>query len=294
MSNDHINEAALPQPGLLSRFSAAAGLALQWRLLLLWLAALALPVLLLSLPLLISLKGSLEFSLLGAHLLDPLDLPVLIELLMGLGQRGYSPAAALPAVIVLFLLLPWLSGLVIAAARSPAPLGFGALLRGGLGEYGRMARLCLWALIPLGLAAGVAAGLLHISKEQALKFTLESDADHLGQAMLAISALVFLLAHATLDAARAQLAVEPQRRSVVRAWWRASKDLARRPSRLVLYLMLTVAGLLLAAVLAWARIQVAPVSALSFVLALLLGQVLVLCLSWMRCARLFALIAAAR
>jgi len=80
----------------------------------------------------------------------------------------------------------------------------------------------------------------------------------------------------------------------VRAWWRASKDLARRPSRLVLYLMLTVAGLLLAAVLAWARIQVAPVSALSFVLALLLGQVLVLCLSWMRCARLFALIAAAR
>jgi len=286
--------APAPKPGVLALFATASRLALQWRLLLLWLLAMALPLLLLSLPLLIALKGGVESSLLASKLLDPLDLPVLVELLSGLSQRGYSPAAALPALIVLALLLPWLSGLVIAAARSPVRLGFGELLRGGLVVYGRMARLWLWALLPLGIAAGVTAGLLHYSQEQALKDVLESDAERRTQIMLAVGGVLFALALASVDAARALLALEPQRRSVVLAWWRASKDLLRQPRRIVLYLLFTALGLLLAALLGVLRLQVQPVGAGSLLLALLLGQALVLALSWMRCARLFALVEAAR
>lgn len=287
--------ATAPRAGSLpAQFGSAARQALQWRLLALWLAALALPLLLASLPLWIALDAALGHALLGAQLTESFDPTVLIELLTGLGQRGYTPAAGLPALLVLCLLLPWLGGLVIVAARSRRPLGFGALLHGGLREYGRMARLWLWALVPLGLAAAAMAGLLHLAKEQALELTLEADAARLGRGALALGTLLLLLAHASLDAARAQLALEPQCRSVLRAWWRASKDMARHPGRIVLYLLVTAAGLLLAALLGWARIQLPAVNGLSFALALLLGQALVLALAWMRCARLFALVAAAR
>ena len=274
--------------------SAAARHALQWRLLLLWLLALALPLVLASLPLWVALAGVLDHAVLGKHLVEGFELPVFVEAMRMLPERGYSPTSGMGAVIVFVLLLPWLTGIVFTGARTSAPQGFAALLKGGLTEYWRMARLWLWALVPLGLAAGAGAGLLHLAKEQALTMTLEADADHLTQATIAISALLFLLAHASIDAARAQLVLEPRRRSVVLAWWRATRELVRRPSRIFLYLLATAAGLLLAALLGWLRIQVLPVTTLGFVAALLLGQALVLVLAWMRCTRLFALVAAAR
>jgi hypothetical protein len=76
----------------------------------------------------------------------------------------------------------------------------------------------------------------------------------------------------------------------VRAWWRATRLLLRRPGRILLYLAITAAGLVIAALLGWLRVQWPPVSTLSFSVDLLLGQALVLALAWMRCARLFALI----
>lgn len=294
MSTDTPSRPTRPLLAWMARLlSEAAGRALQWRLLLLWLLALALPLLLASLPLWVALAGLLDHAVLGQRLVEDFELPVLIEaMMMMLRERGYLPASGLGAVLVFVLLLPWLTGIVLVAARSSARLGFAALLHGGLTEYGRMARLWLWALIPLGLAAAAGAGLLHLAKEHALKLTLEADADHLKQAAVALSTLLFLLAHATVDAARAQLVLEPRRRSVVLAWWRATRLLARRPGRVLLYLLATAAGLLLAALLGWLRIQVPPVTVLGFVLALLLGQALVLALAWMRCTRLFALVAA--
>ena len=293
MSTDTQSRPTRPLLAWMARLlSEAAGRALQWRLLLLWLLALALPLLLASLPLWVALAGLLDHAVLGQRLVEDFELSVLIEAMMMLRERGYLPASGLGAVLVFVLLLPWLTGIALTAARSSARLGFAALLHGGLTEYGRMARLWLWALIPLGLAAAAGAGLLHLAKEHALKLTLEADADHLKQATVALSALLFLLAHATVDAARAQLVLEPRRRSVVLAWWRATRLLVRRPGRVLLYLLATAAGLLLAALLGWLRIQVPPVTVLGFVLALLLGQALVLALAWMRCTRLFALVAA--
>lgn len=280
--------------GLRAHALLGARQALQWRLLLLWLAALALPVLLAGLPLWLLLAGLLDRSLLGAQLLKGLDLTVLIETIGLLRTAGSTPPLLLGPVVVFLLLLPWLTGLAMAAARAPQPLGFGALFKGALGEYPRMARLWLWALLPLGLALGIGNALMHAVGEQVLKLTLESDAEWLGRAGLTVSALLLLLAHATVDAARAQLVIEPRRRSVVLAWWRATKTLVRRPGRIALYLLLTAFGVLAAALLGVLRVQVQPVSGLSFIAALLLGQLLVLVLAWMRCARLMALVAAGR
>lgn len=280
--------------GLAQHAATAARHALQWRLLLLWLLALALPLVLASLPLWMALAGVLDHAVQGKQLVEGFELPVFAETLRMLTERGYSPASGLGAVIVFVLLLPWLTGIVFTAARTSAAQGFAALLKGGLTEYWRMARLWLWALVPLGLAAGAGAGMLHLAKEQALTMTLEADADHLTHVTIAIGALLFLLAHASIDAARAQLVLEPRRRSVVLAWWRATRLLLLRPGRILLYLLVTAAGLLLAALLGLLRIQVLPVTTLGFVAALLLGQALVLVLAWMRCTRLFALVAAAR
>ncbi len=278
-------------------FTASARRALQWRLLLLWLLAMALPLVLAVLPLWATLSRLLDHSLLRTQLLAPLDAAALVDTLMTLPDAHYTPASALGGLIVFVLLLPVLSGLAMTAARAPAAApvpGFAELLQGALREYGRMARLWLWALLPLGIALGIGGALNHAAGEQAQTMILQSDARWLGRGALAVSALLLLLAHATVDAARAQLVLEPRRRSVVAAWWRGTKRLLRRPRGLVLYALVTAAGLLLAALLGFARLYVAPVDLLSFVLALLLGQALVAVLAWMRCARLFALVEAQR
>lgn len=282
------------QSGLWANFRTAAGQALQWRLLLLWLLALALPTLLITLPLWMALGGALNHSMLADKLVEGFDPAVFVELIGNLGQRGYSTNSGLAGLVLLALLLPWLSGTLIAVARSTVVLGFGGILQGGLREYGRMARLWLWAVLPLGVALALGGALTDAAKEHGQTLVLESDAEWLARGALAVSALLFLLAHATLDAARARLALEPQRRSVLKAWWLASKELLRRPGRILLYVGITLLGLALASVVGLARVQVAPVGAVSFVAALLLAQAIALALVWMRCTRMLALVAAGR
>jgi len=283
-----------PSTGLWANFRTAARQALQWRLLLLWLLALALPALLATLPLWMALGGALDHSMLADKLVDGFDPAVFVELISNLGPRGYSANSGLAGLVLLALLLPWLSGTLIAVARSPVVLGLVGLLQGGLREYGRMARLWLWALLPLGLALLVGGALLDAAKEHGQTLVLESDAEWLSRGALAVGTLLFLLAHATLDAARARLALEPQRRSVLKAWWLASQALVRRPGRILLYAGITLLGLALAAVIGLVRVQLAPVGAFSLVLALVLAQLLALALVWMRCTRMLALVAAGR
>ena len=225
----------------------------------------------------------LDHSLLGPQQVDGFEPAVFIEVLMGLAQRGPAATSGTSAVLM-FLLLPWLTGIAMTAARSSQRLGFGALLKGGLSDYGPMPRLWLWAVVPLGLAGAVGAGVLYRVKQQGLTMTLEVDAVHLRQAALALSALLWLLALATVDAARAQWVIEPRRRSVILVWWRGARLLPRRPACILMYLLLTGFGLAVAAGLGWLRIQSPPVSGLGFALALLLGQALTGVLGWMRCA----------
>lgn len=283
-----------PVSDLRGQLRSGARLASQWRLLLLWLLALALPWLLALLPLWRALAAQLDQSLAARVLVERFELPVLAEALMSLGQNGFGASALFSSVLLLALLLPWLSGSLIAVVRAPLPLGFQALLQGGLREYGRMSRLWLWALCLLGAVAAMGGGLMHWLGEKTALMQLETEADRWSRAVLLFTGLLFLLVHASLDAARARLALEPQRRSVLKAWRLATRDLWRQPRRLLGYLLITALGLLAAVLIGLLRAQLAPVGAGSQLLALALGQFLVLALVWMRCARVFALAAAGR
>jgi hypothetical protein len=124
---------------------------------------------------------------------------------------------------------------------------------------------------------------------------LETDAEHASHIAMIVAAAAFALMHATVDAGRALLANERRRRSAIVAWWGGVKVLVRRPfSLLGVYVAITGAGLLLAGLLALARLQVPALGAGGTIAAVLLTQLAVLVLGWMRCARLFALMALTR
>jgi hypothetical protein len=124
---------------------------------------------------------------------------------------------------------------------------------------------------------------------------LESDANHVMHIAMALAALAFALMHATIDAGRALLANERRRRSAIVAWWGGVKLLVRRPfSMLGVYVAITGVGLLLAGLLALARLQVPALGTGGTMGAVLLTQLAVLVLGWMRSARLFAMMALTR
>ena len=122
-----------------------------------------------------------------------------------------------------------------------------------------------------------------------------SDASLAMTAAQVLAALLFLVVHATLDQGRAVLALDRRRTSAVKAWFAGLRVLARRPLAVMgTYLGVTILGLVLAALLAVARINTPPLGVAGFIGALLLTQLAVAVLAWMRCARLFALMEVAR
>jgi len=270
----------------------ASRAALQWRLLLLWAGLLLIPTILAVIPLWRTLSASLDQAVHAAALAHKLDMMTLADLVANTGRNGAAISQAAIAGIVLTLLLsPLLSGLVVTAARAPAPLGFGPLLTGAFSEYGRMLRMLLWSIVPLGVALAIGAGALKLADKHAAKAILEADADLVRHLALLATGLLFLLACATLDAGRAALAVDRRRTSAVKAWWRGLGMLRRRPlACLAIYLVITLLGLALYALLGVARLNLAAPGPLAIVAGLLATQLAALVLAWMRSARLFALI----
>ena len=99
-----------------------------------------------------------------------------------------------------------------------------------------------------------------------------------------------LLAHLSLEGARAFLVVRPKDGGALRAWWRAVKLMLRRPlATLAVYLGVLVVGLLVAALIAIVRVRVAPIGWTWVIVAALLTQLTVVALAWGRLARLRAL-----
>lgn len=270
----------------------ASRAALQWRLLMLWAGLLLIPTILAVIPLWRTLSASLDQAVHAAALAHKLDLMTLADLVANAGRNGAAISqAAITGIVLALLLSPLLSGLVVTAARAPAPPGFGPLLTGAFGEYGRMLRMLLWSIVPLGLALAIGAGALKLADKHAAKAILEADADLARHLALLLTGLLFLLACATLDAGRAALAVDRRRTSAVKAWWRGLGMLRRRPlACLAIYLVITLLGLALYALLGVARLNLAAPGPLAIVAGLLVTQLAALVLAWMRSARLFALI----
>jgi hypothetical protein len=275
-----------------SLLARAGRAALQWRLLLLWAGCLLVPAALMALPLFRMLAGSFDHSVHAAALAQEVDLTTVADLMANYGRSGAAfPLAAAEALILTLLLSPLLSGMAMSAARAARPQGFGALIAGGMQEYPRMARMLLVALIPLGLAAGLGAIAMAAASRYGARTTLQSNAETANMAAMLVAFLIFALAHSTLDAGRAALALDRRRRSAAAAWWEGFRLVNRRPLvTLAVYLPITLAGLVLAALLSVARIHLPPVGAAGFLGAFLLTQLIVIVFAWMRIARLFAMV----
>ena len=274
----------------------AARAAFQWRLLLSWMLLMLIPTAIVALPVWQTLSASLDHSVHAAALAQQLDMTVVADLL---GAHGKSAAAftnaALVALAVTLLLSPLLSGMAITAARADQVPGFRTLAAGALAEYPRMLRMLLWAAVPLGIAVALGASAREAAGMQAATAVQESDVRLASALATAVTLLLFVLAHATVDAGRAALAIERRRTSAIKAWWSGCRILGKRPfATLGLYGLISLAGLGLAALLAIARLNVPGGGAAALVGALQQTQVIVAVLAWMRSARLFALIALAR
>jgi hypothetical protein len=271
--------------------------ALQWRLMLWWALLLLLPTLAASLPVWSMLGANLDHSVHAAQLAERLDMLAIADLAGSVRER-FMPAiggGGMVAVALTLLLSPLLAGMSIHAARAAKRPGFIDLLAGGAQEYARMFRMMVWSVIPLALAGILAGAAFKIAGKTAESAILESDAEQASRLALIAAVVVFALVHATIDAGRALLANERRRRSAIVAWWGGVRLMLRRPLTLLgVYVVVTGLGLLLAALLALARLHVPALGAGGTIGAVLLTQLVVLVLGWMRSARLFAMMALVR
>jgi hypothetical protein len=270
----------------------AAGAALQWRLVLLWTIVLLIPTAVSTLPVWQLLSTSFNHSVHAAALATSLDLNAISDLTVANWRSGTGIGNGnLLALFFTLLLSPLLAGMTIHAARAPARPGFGALIIGGMQEYARLLRMLVWAVVPLGIVGAIAAGIFAAAHGYGEKAVLESEAGNAQLLATLVVALLFAIADASLDAGRAVLAGDRRRRSAVKAWWSGFKLLLRRPiATLGTYLVITIAGLAIAALLAVARLNVAPLGFGGWLGAFLLTQLAVIALGWMRGARLFAML----
>ena len=270
----------------------AISVALQWRLLLLWIGATLVPTAMLAWPFWATLAGQLDQSMYAVQWAKQLDAVVIGDLSsklmdnhVALIQAGFS------ALLLTLLLSPLLNGAIVAAARAKEPLGWVPLLQKGLKDYGRMARMWVWALVLMGAAGAASSGLFHLVGKYAKKAILESDVTLASRAALIVTALVMLLIHLSVDAGRAQLAIYPGRTSAVKAWWRACKMVkARFWGTLGFYVGFTLAGVVLAIAVTALRVALPQLGAFWFILGVVLAELAVLTIAWMRITRLVALV----
>jgi hypothetical protein len=293
----------LTPPSLAPRAAAPHGIlyavraSLQWRLLLWWAVLLLLPTVVAALPVWGMLSASLDHSAYSARLAERLDMIAYADLLHA-ARDQYAPALGAGSVVALVLTLllsPLLAGMALAAARAPQPLSSGTLLTAGAQFYPRMARMLAWSVVPLGVAGLVGSWAHRLASQVAETALLETDAERAAHLATLAAVVLLLLAHATVDIGRAMLAADRRRTSVIGAWWRGCGQLARRPLALLgTYLGITAAGLVVAALLAFARVHVPALGTVGTAGAVVLAQLVVLVLGWMRMARLFALTALLR
>lgn len=291
MSN---HTSAKPRGGL-SALMAALAAGLRWRVLLWWSIALAVPALIALLPIWAGLQSQFAYSPKSAEIAGMGDLPMMIEGLRGMSDqfKGIT-LAGLVATVITLLLSPWLTGMVVASIRARRSLGMGELAHGGLSEYGRMFRMLLWSIIPMGVAIGVGAAVFFALDKQADGAILASEAERAANIGMGVLAVLALFAHATVEAGRGWMAADVGLRSVIRAWWRGLKLVLRRPlASLIVYLGTAIVGYGLALVFVWLRTKTGGAGMGGFVLGVIVTQLLVAMLAYARIARLhgFAVLA---
>ena len=280
----------------LPKFGAALCAGLRWRLLLLWVLVTSISTACLALPIGQLLAQQLDHSIHAAEWAQRIRVLMIFDL--GTALQSDLPAisgSAEMAALLLFILIPFLNGAFVASAQAAAPIRLGELIREALRQYGPMFRMMFMALLPLAIAGVVEWATMKGVKHYGDHAILASDVNHLKWAAIAVSAIVFAWANASLDAARASLALNPGKRSAIKAWWRGLKLVVRHPLRsLVMYVVITALAAVVLAVLGKLRLQMSATTLWGFLFALLVTQVLVAVTAWMHFARQFAMLELSR
>jgi hypothetical protein len=271
--------------------AASRGLA-NWRLGVLWMIATLIPTAIVALPVGRVLSEALDHSMFALEWAKQLNLTVILELVSNSAEAVPTLAgAAIVSALVTMLLWPFLTAMIVTISAEAPPLGFIALLQGGVRAYGRMLRMLLWSLVPFGIAGAIGGVAMRVAKKMGETAVLQSSADHAHTAATVLLIALLVVAHLTIEAGRAQLALDSARRSAVKAWWRGVKLVKARPlAAFGSYLVLTLAGLIAMALIGWIRINLPHATLLGIVAAFVVTQLIVSAAVWMRASRLFAII----
>ncbi|NII10060.1 hypothetical protein [Oleiagrimonas sp. C23AA] len=279
----------VPRSGLTGFFGALAA-ALQWRLLLWWMLLLLIPTAVVAIPLWRHLAGMLDHAVGTAGWAQHIDALAVSDALENLICQGSAPGGAgLAGMLLALLLSPWLTGMVLASARAPR-VGFIELAQVGLADYGRLLRLLIWSVLPLGIAVAAFALLQHVAGGYADKAVLEGAADRVSWACTLAAWLVYVVMHTMVESARAAMLIEPGLRSATRALGRGVMLVLRRPlASLLGYLAVTAIGAVLLLLVGALRLHTGGPGFVGMLAGFAVTQMLVLVLAWMRAARLFVL-----
>lgn len=270
--------------------------AMQWRLLLLWTLLLLLPTAVVGLPLWRSLSGLLDHSVHAPAWAAQFSPLMFGDTLSALGDdTGWIGGAAILSLLLTLLLSPFLNGMLVGGGRASRVLGFGHLLQCGIVEYGRMFRLMLWSVVPYAAMAALAGVAFGAADRIDARAVLESQADRASHLAIGLTLLLFVLAQAVVESGRAAFIADGNLRSATRAFGRGFMQLLRRPfSTLSSYVLISVVGYAIALALGVGRVHTPALGATGLALAMLLTQLVVLVLGWVRVARVYALAEVAR
>lgn len=206
----------------------------RWRVLALFAGLAVLPSLVAALPIWRFLSAHLDRSVAADTVAGDLTLPVALELLRALADQQGGPAIGLglaSGLVIALVVGPWSAGAALAEGRAAEPMQIRGLLAAAGDLYGRLARMVVVAVLPLGLAWLAAGGLFAGARAASAKAFTESAgrAPYLWAGLIAAGLL--FVAHLTLDAGRAQIAARPVRRSAFLAWVAGASLVLRRPIR---------------------------------------------------------------
>lgn len=269
--------------------------AMQWRLLLLWVLLLLIPTAIVSLPFWRALSGAIDHSIHAQAWATQFNFSMLGDTMSTIKAGSWLNGLALLAMLFTLLMSPFLNGMVVGSGRAGRSLGFSHLLQCGIVEYGRMFRLMLWSILPYAIV-GILIGLaMHVAGDIDDKAVLQSRADTASHIALFVAVGLFVLAQAIIESSRAAFIVDTGLRSATRALGRGFMQLLRRPfSTLLSYLLISGIGYAIAMALGIGRINTPALGFVGLVLAIVLAQLVVLVIGWVRVARLFALAEVAR
>lgn len=271
--------------------SSALLAGLDVRLLLVWVLGTLAPALIAAIPIWRSLASLLDLSPLSPALARHFDALVFEDLTSRFQVLRPAHEGGLIVAVACFLLLaPLLTAAMLGIAESGPSTGFISLLQSALAWYARSFRVWLCSLFPVALLVGVGSWLSKTASSYGERATLESSATWANRLALVGIIVLAALLHLTVEVARAELVANPERGSVLLAWWvGVRKALALPLQTLALYLLPSALSLCLAAVLLAVRARVTSASWVQLVLGVLITQLAVAAIGWGHLSRLVAL-----